>query len=40
MCAERVAIWQAGSLFPGVKIKKLAISASRWRAHVWTPVTL
>ena len=25
MCAERVAIWKAGSDFPGVKIKKLAI---------------
>ena len=28
MCAERVAIWKAGSDFPGLKIKKLAISAS------------
>ena len=28
MCAERVAIWKAGSSFPGVKIKKLTISAS------------
>lgn len=28
MCAERVAIWKAGSDFPGVKILKLAISAS------------
>lgn len=28
MCAERVAIWKASSDFPGVKILKLAISAS------------
>lgn len=28
MCAERVAIWKAGSDFPGVKVLKLAISAS------------
>ncbi|MFY9243721.1 MAG: cytidine deaminase [Polaribacter sp.] len=28
MCAERVAIWRAGSEFPSVKILKLAITAS------------
>ena len=38
MCAERVAIWQAGSLFPGVKIKKLAISASSTITKVNKPI--
>ena len=38
MCAERVAIWQAGSLFPGVKIKKLAISASSTIIKVDKPI--
>jgi len=38
MCAERVAIWQAGSLFPGVKIEKLAISASSTIAKVNKPI--
>ena len=38
MCAERVAIWQAGSLFPGVKIKKLAISASSKIIKVDKPI--
>ena len=38
MCAERVAIWQAGSLFPGVKIKKLAISASSKITKVDKPI--
>jgi cytidine deaminase len=28
MCAERVAVWRAGSEYPNVKILKLAISAS------------
>ncbi len=27
MCAERVAIWKAGSSFPGKKVKKIAITA-------------
>jgi len=27
LCAERVAIFQAGALYPGVKIKKMAITA-------------
>ena len=38
MCAERVAIWKAGSDFPGVKIKKLAISASSSIARVDKPI--
>ncbi|MEE9409183.1 MAG: cytidine deaminase [Polaribacter sp.] len=38
MCAERVAIWKAGSSFPGVKIKKLAISASSLISKVDKPV--
>ena len=38
MCAERVAIWQAGALFPGVKIKKLAISASSKITKVDKPI--
>ncbi len=28
MCAERVAIWKAGSDYPGVKVKQLVITAS------------
>ncbi|MFK8060441.1 MAG: cytidine deaminase [Polaribacter sp.] len=38
MCAERVAIWKAGSSFPGVKIKKLAITASSTITKVDKPV--
>ena len=38
MCAERVAIWKAGSSFPNVKIVKLAISASSTIAKVDKPV--
>ena len=38
MCAERVAIWKAGSDYPGVKIKKLAISASSLISKVDKPV--
>jgi cytidine deaminase len=38
MCAERVAIWQAGSLFPGVKVEKLAISASSTISKVDKPI--
>ena len=38
MCAERVAIWKAGSTFPGVKIKKLAITASSTITKVDKPV--
>jgi cytidine deaminase len=38
MCAERVAIWKAGSEFPDVKILKLAISASSLLKKVNKPV--
>lgn len=38
MCAERVAIWRAGSEFPGVKILKLAITASSSIKKVDKPV--
>lgn len=38
MCAERVAIWKAGSEFPGVKIVKLAITASSSITKVDKPV--
>lgn len=38
MCAERVAIWKAGSEYPDVKILKLAISASSTISKVDKPV--
>ncbi|MDG1811605.1 MAG: cytidine deaminase [Polaribacter sp.] len=38
MCAERVAIWKAGSEFPGVKVKQLAITASSSNTKVDQPV--
>ena len=38
MCAERVAVWKAGSEFPGIKIKKLAITASSTNVKVEKPV--
>lgn len=38
MCAERVAIWKAGSDYPNVKILKLAISASSTISKVDKPV--
>lgn len=38
MCAERVAIWAAGATYPGVKIIKLAISASSTLTKVDKPV--
>jgi len=38
MCAERVAIWKAGSTYPNVKIIKLAISASSTITKVNTPI--
>jgi len=38
MCAERVAIWKAGSEFPGIKILKLVISASSSITKVERPV--
>ena len=38
MCAERVAIWKAGSDFPGVKVKKLVITASSSNTKLDRPV--
>ena len=38
MCAERVAIWKAGSEFPGIKIKKIAITAASSTTKVDKPV--
>lgn len=38
MCAERVAVWKAGSTYPNLKIKKLAISASSTITNVNKPV--
>ena len=38
MCAERVAIWNAGAIYPGVKIKKLAITASSTISKVDQPI--
>ena len=38
MCAERVGVWKVSSEFPGVKIKKLAISASSSISKVDKPV--
>ena len=38
MCAERVAIWNAGARFPEVKIIRLAISAKSANSLVDTPV--
>lgn len=38
MCAERVAIWKAGSDFPNVKILQLAISASSSISKVDKPI--
>lgn len=38
MCAERVAVWKASSEFPGVAIKKLAITASSSITKVNKPV--
>ncbi|QTD37321.1 cytidine deaminase [Polaribacter batillariae] len=38
MCAERVAIWNAGSRFPDIKILKLAITASSTISKVNKPV--
>lgn len=40
MCAERVAIWRAGSEFPDVKILKLVISAKSANSLVDKPVGL
>ena len=38
MCAERVAVWKAGSDFPDVKILKIAITASSVNNPVNEPV--
>ncbi|MFD2568113.1 cytidine deaminase [Pseudotenacibaculum haliotis] len=38
MCAERVAIWKAGSSFPNKKVKKIAISAISNNKTVDKPV--
>jgi len=38
MCAERVAIWKAGSSYPKMKIKKMTISASSQNYKVNKPV--
>lgn len=38
MCAERIAIWRAGSEFPEVRILKLAISAKSSNTLVDKPV--
>ena len=38
MCAERVAVWKAGSTFPGIKIVKLAITASSTITKVDKPI--
>lgn len=38
LCAERVAVYYAGAKFPGVKIMKLAISASSTISKVDKPV--
>jgi cytidine deaminase len=38
MCAERVAVWKAGSAYPNVKILKLAITASSSITKVDKPV--
>ncbi len=38
MCAERVAVWQAASRFPDVKIKIIAITASSKQNPVQKPV--
>lgn len=38
MCAERVVIWQAGASYPGVKIKKIAITATSKSIKVDKPV--
>ena len=38
MCAERVAIWKAGSTYPNMKILKLAITASSTITNVDKPI--
>ncbi|MXN90891.1 cytidine deaminase [Flavobacterium sp. Sd200] len=38
LCAERVAIFQAGALYPGVKILKMAITAASKQKPVESPI--
>ncbi|MDY0781383.1 cytidine deaminase [Tenacibaculum sp. IB213877] len=38
MCAERVAIWKAGSEYPNLKVKKIAITAASSQTEVNKPV--
>jgi cytidine deaminase len=38
MCAERVAIWKAGSEYPNTKLKKIAITATSLNTKVDKPV--
>jgi len=38
MCAERVAIWKAGSEYPNMKVKKLAITAASSITNVNSPI--
>jgi len=38
MCAERVAIWKAGSEYPNMKVKKIAITAASSTTKVNKPV--
>ncbi|CAM1373344.1 Cytidine deaminase [Tenacibaculum litopenaei] len=38
MCAERVAIWKAGSTYPNMVVKKIAISAASNTSTVDKPV--
>ena len=38
MCAERVAIWKAGSEYPNMKVKKIAITAASENSKVDKPV--
>lgn len=38
MCAERVAVWQAGSRYPNAKIKAIAISATSVNKPVSKPI--
>ena len=37
LCAERVAVFQAGALYPGVTIKAIAISATSLDRKITTP---
>lgn len=38
MCAERVAIWKAGSTYPNMVVKKMAITAASSQTKVDKPV--